>query len=213
MAGFLYARREAQGLLEPLVVSWGLNREVRTGSPGLRPAHAPVSTFQEAPASWKVFEPLRRADGKRQRLRVPSPYPARVAPALAGTVDLRQDPDGSQGGYGLTFRHQDDKNGYRFTLTGQGQFEFGREYNHSWQYLENYAGKVASQAVRPPGEWNHLRVVAVGSRITAYVNGRQVAQVTDSAFRSGHVGLLVGTEETGDQVIVAFDDFVVYRHS
>lgn len=131
---------------------------------------------------------------------------------LAVDVDLRQVSYGSQGGYGLIFRHQDDKNCYRFTLTGRGQFEFGREYNNSWQYLENYAGKVASQAIRPPGEWNHLRVVAVGSRITAYVNGQQVAQVTDSAFRSGHVGLLVGTEETGDQVIVAFDDFVVYRH-
>jgi hypothetical protein len=124
-------------------------------------------------------------------------------------VDVRQSSGTSKSGFGLVFRHLDHENCYRFTLNGQGQFEFGREQNNKWRYFAGYDGPQRSSAVRGVSNWNKLKVVCRGNTLTAYVNGKKVAQATDSSFRRGNVGLLVGTEEEGNRVDVLFDNLVV----
>lgn len=55
---------------------------------------------------------------------------------------------------------------------------------------------------------NHLRADCVGSVLTFYVNGHQVAQALDTDIPNGEVGLLAGTfQEPGVDVI--FDNFLV----
>ncbi len=57
---------------------------------------------------------------------------------------------------------------------------------------------------------NHLRADCVGSTLTFYVNGEQIAQVQDTRLTSGDVGLLGGSfDEPGVDVI--FDNFVVLQ--
>ena len=66
--------------------------------------------------------------------------------------------------------------------------------------------QLATARVQPPavGQWHTLRVVAVGDRIQAYLNGRLLLDHRDSRFRSGRVGLWTKADS-----ITAFDDFVV----
>jgi hypothetical protein len=55
---------------------------------------------------------------------------------------------------------------------------------------------------------NTLRVHAEGQNLIFYVNDQEVGRVTDDAFRSGDIGLMVRTlGESG--VHVQFDNFTV----
>jgi len=124
-------------------------------------------------------------------------------------VDARQVSGDPRSSLGLVFRHRGHRDCYRFTITGSGEFEFGEEVGNDWAYFAGYAGKIRNQCINPAGEWDTLRLVCDGSRLRAYVNGCLVADVTDSTFRYGHVGLLVGTEQSGTSVTVEFDDFIL----
>ena len=55
---------------------------------------------------------------------------------------------------------------------------------------------------------NHVRADCVGTQLTLYVNGTQVATANDSTLYSGDVGLLAGTFDIPD-VNIMFDNFVV----
>jgi hypothetical protein len=57
---------------------------------------------------------------------------------------------------------------------------------------------------------NHLRADCIGSTLTFYVNGFQVAQAQDTILSSGDIGLLAGTFSTPG-VDVVFDNFVVLQ--
>lgn len=57
---------------------------------------------------------------------------------------------------------------------------------------------------------NHLRADCVGSTLTFYVNGFQIAQAQDVTLASGDVGILAGTFATPG-VDIVFDNFVVLQ--
>jgi hypothetical protein len=65
-----------------------------------------------------------------------------------------------------------------------------------------------TDAVKQGDATNHLRGDCVGSTLTLYVNGQQVASVTDTSFTSGDIGLTVGTFDDPNAA-VTFDNFVV----
>lgn len=76
--------------------------------------------------------------------------------------------------------------------------------------LIGMAAEGTSQHINRGEASNHIRFDCVGTTLTLYVNGQQLAQVTDSTYTSGETGLYVGTFETGG-VEILFDNFVVYR--
>ncbi|MEE8122137.1 MAG: hypothetical protein V3T55_11440 [Anaerolineales bacterium] len=55
---------------------------------------------------------------------------------------------------------------------------------------------------------NHLGVECVGSGLSLYANGVKLAEVVDSDFASGDVGLIAGTYDIPGTEI-HFDNFVV----
>jgi hypothetical protein len=57
---------------------------------------------------------------------------------------------------------------------------------------------------------NHLRADCVGSSLTFYVNGFQVAQAQDATLASGDIGILAGTF-AAPGVDIVFDNFVVLQ--
>ena len=90
----------------------------------------------------------------------------------------------------------------------------------SIERIQNVARRVAKwhaaghQVVVVPsamsGETNRLRVDCIGNRLSLYVNGEIVAEVTDGDLASGDVGLASGTyDDPGTDM--RFDNFVVYR--
>ncbi|MBI3626404.1 MAG: DUF1080 domain-containing protein, partial [Candidatus Rokubacteria bacterium] len=66
--------------------------------------------------------------------------------------------------------------------------------------------QLATARVEPPAldQWHTLRVIAVGDRIQAYLNGRLLLDHRDTRYRSGQVGLWTKADS-----VTAFDDFVV----
>jgi hypothetical protein len=66
--------------------------------------------------------------------------------------------------------------------------------------------QLASTRVTPPalGQWHTIRVVAVGDRIQAYLDGALRIDHRDGRFRAGRVGLWTKADS-----ITAFDDLAV----
>lgn len=80
------------------------------------------------------------------------------------------------------------------------------ENNFRLYYYERGRRQLASATVKPPalGQWHTMRVVAVGDRIQAWLNGALHLDHRDSRFKSGGVGLWTKADS-----ITAFDDLVI----
>lgn len=110
--------------------------------------------------------------------------------------------------YGVIVRHVDDDNFYRFEISGDGYFNVQKRQKGKWEKL--IPDWTASEVIRKGKTLNHLRVVCAGSSLTFYVNQVQLAQINDTSFARGQVGLFVGTlVQPGVQV--AFDNLNVSK--
>lgn len=80
------------------------------------------------------------------------------------------------------------------------------ENNFRLYYYDRSRHQLASAKVQPPalGQWHTLRVVAVGDRIQASLDGQRLLDHRDARFRVGQVGLWTKADS-----ITAFDDLVV----
>jgi len=111
--------------------------------------------------------------------------------------------------FGLICRYKDEKNFYVFIVSSDGYFGVGKVRDDHLSLI-GMNEMLPSNAILAGSGLNHLRADCVGDQLTFYVNGRQVAQVNDSDFSSGDVGILAGTfDQPG--VDVTFDNFVVVK--
>ncbi|MGQ9598028.1 MAG: zinc ribbon domain-containing protein [Anaerolineae bacterium] len=125
-------------------------------------------------------------------------------------VDARQveGPVGSN--FGLLIRYQpDDENFYWFEISSDGYYSVDLMRAGQWVTLVDWnTSDAIEQGI---GATNHLKVECIGNRFLFYVNGLLLTEVTDSAFRSGNIGLAAGTfDEPG--TVVYFDNVVVYSY-
>jgi hypothetical protein len=80
------------------------------------------------------------------------------------------------------------------------------ENNFRLYYYDRSRYQLATATVQPPtlGQWHTLRVVAVGDRIQAWLNGTLLIDHRDTRFQSGQVGLWTKADS-----ITAFDDLTI----
>ena len=66
--------------------------------------------------------------------------------------------------------------------------------------------QIATASVKPPalGQWHTVRVVALGDRVQAWLDGKLHLDHRDTRFKSGRVGLWTKADS-----ITAFDDLVI----
>jgi len=58
------------------------------------------------------------------------------------------------------------------------------------QEPSSQGSEIVSESMEvPPGEWQELRVEAVGDRIRGFLGDEQVVEATDDEFTAGRVGL------------------------
>jgi 3-keto-disaccharide hydrolase len=125
-----------------------------------------------------------------------------VAPTAYSDVDVtmrfkpisgRQDASG-----GIVFRFADGK--YYVVRAN------ALENNFRLYYYDRSRRELASATVKPPaaGQWHTVRVVAVGDRIQAWLDGARYLDHRDSRFKSGGIGLWTKADS-----ITAFDDLVI----
>ncbi|WP_420642756.1 family 16 glycoside hydrolase [Candidatus Leptofilum sp.] len=112
--------------------------------------------------------------------------------------------------YGVLFRMQDSTRFYRFEITGDGLFMVERRDGESgWtRFVDRWTEAPAiNQGL---GSSNQLRVEALGTNISLFVNDELVHQFSDTAYSSGTIALDAGTF-VQPQAQVAFDNVVVRR--
>ncbi|OGO33911.1 MAG: hypothetical protein A2W35_03725 [Chloroflexi bacterium RBG_16_57_11] len=111
--------------------------------------------------------------------------------------------------FGLICRAVDDDSFYTFIVSSDGYYGIGLIDGQEYQLLGMDALQP-SDAIHLGSASNHIRADCVGDTLTLTVNGVQLAQVKDTRFLSGDVGLIAGTYATPGTDI-RFDDFVVYQ--
>jgi hypothetical protein len=106
---------------------------------------------------------------------------------------------------------QDDNDHYRVIFYLDRSFELDVYHEGEWQTLQERTNN--RQLTLADGETHQLGVLLVGGQLTVYVNGQEIASVFDETLTgTGGVGLgLVGN--TDQEIEVAFDNFVVERHT
>jgi hypothetical protein len=122
-------------------------------------------------------------------------------------IDARLISGPNQSSYGVIFRvqHTLAENYYRFLVSENGYYLIGTRTNDIWTVLQDWE---KSDFIETGNSTNHLKVVCQGSQIEVYVNEHHLATVTDDAFASGYVGIIVDTPEP--DTLVAFDNISIY---
>jgi hypothetical protein len=121
-------------------------------------------------------------------------------------VDATQVAGPNDNTYGVIFRYQDDRNFYRFDISGDGYFAVFKRKDGAWSKVQDY---VESAAVTQGNATNHLQVIAQGNQFTFNVNGETVKTFSASDFSSGNIGLTAGTLFENAGVHIAFDNLTV----
>jgi hypothetical protein len=121
-------------------------------------------------------------------------------------VDATQVAGPNDNTYGVIFRYQDDRNFYRFDISGDGYFAVFKRKDGAWSKVQDY---VESAAVTQGNATNPLQVIAQGNQFTFNVNGETVKTFSASDFSSGNIGLTAGTLFENAGVHIAFDNLTV----
>jgi hypothetical protein len=109
--------------------------------------------------------------------------------------------------FGVICRAVDNSNFYSFIISSDGFYGIGKIRDNSYA-LVGMASLQPSKAILPGSANNQIRADCLGNTLTLYVNGEKLAEVQDSDFSSGDVGLIAGTyEDPGTDI--RFDDFIV----
>jgi hypothetical protein len=113
--------------------------------------------------------------------------------------------------FGVQCRYQDVDNYYYFYISSDGYAGIGIDNAGTKTIISSADGNLyADSNIKQGAVLNHIRVDCVGTALTLYVNGVQVATVTDSTFSGGDVGLIVKTYDTAGADIL-FSNFYVYK--
>ena len=111
--------------------------------------------------------------------------------------------------FGVICRHVDTSNFYTFIISSDGYFGIGKVKDDIYELIDADA-LLPNESIQQGSALNHIRAECVGDLLTLHVNGQKIAQVLDTDYKSGDVGLIAGTyNDPGTDI--RFDSFLVYR--
>ena len=126
-------------------------------------------------------------------------------------VDVRLAAGPANGVFGILCRaeanQQTVERAYVFAIRADGFYAILKRTSPT--FWDAIAYGKESKAIKPGNAVNHLRADCSGATLTLYVNGGKVLEKTDTAFKTGQVGLAVTSQPKSDPVDVRFDNFVV----
>lgn len=125
-------------------------------------------------------------------------------------VDATKSAGPDSNAFGIICRYNDKDNFYKFLVTSDGYAGISRLSNSNVTVISSPDGKLQTvNNINKGTASNHIRADCIGSTLTLYVNGNQVATASDSTLSGGDTGLFAQTYETGG-VDILFHDFNVY---
>jgi len=108
--------------------------------------------------------------------------------------------------YGVILRYQDEGSFYSFEISGDGLYTFNKLVDNE---LYEIIPWQRSDAIQPGPQSNVLRVEAVDSNFTFFINDELVDVAIDPEFAQGDIGFVAGTYENAGTHI-AFDNLKVW---
>jgi hypothetical protein len=111
--------------------------------------------------------------------------------------------------YGVICRYQNRDNFYAFLISSDGYHGIMKVKDGEYSLLTGEDMQY-SEAILQGESTNYLRAECIGQNLVFYVNGQKISVASDVDFKSGRVGLLVGTYEAAG-VDILFDNFAVYQ--
>ncbi len=111
--------------------------------------------------------------------------------------------------FGIVCRVLGANNFYTFMISSDGFYGIGKVNGADYSLIGTSAMQP-SEAVFQGSAFNHLRATCIGDTLTMYVNNQKVAQVQDSEYTFGDVGLIAGSFEHPG-VDIRFDNFSVRK--
>lgn len=127
------------------------------------------------------------------------------------SVDATQVAGPDNNAYGLLFRVDDETDDfYSFQISGDGYVWIGRYRDGGAAEAEPIVNDwwFESPVINQGNATNKLSVQAEGQNLIFFVNDQEVGRVTDDAFSSGDIGLIVRTLGVGG-VNIQFDNVTV----
>lgn len=125
---------------------------------------------------------------------------------LAVEVEAKKEAGSDDNVYGIWMRNQGNGSFYAFLISSDGYFEYAKKDNGTWVTPSNW---TKSGAIKTGEETNRLKVVAKGDKFDFYDNDVLLDSYVDSQFKTGWLGLWVGTQSEGN-VTIGFDNFKVW---
>jgi hypothetical protein len=199
-----------------------------TNTPTNTPTHTPTFTptpeylymddFENPDSGWDEesdsFITYEYSDGGyRMKLKESNYFVWSFAPTKKNFSDFRLEVDATKIGgpdnseFGVIARFEDRENFYVFLVSNDGEgvifkYEDGEYTGLSNDVLESIDGVNGD-------ELNHIAVVCSGRDLELYVNDELVLSASDSAFKNGDVGLVIGNLKVAGADVL-FDNFYIY---
>jgi hypothetical protein len=123
-------------------------------------------------------------------------------------VRARQVQTALDNSWGIACRYQNSQNYYGFEIRNDGAYSIYARVSGKAVPLQDWT--YASPVVGGETADNTFSVSCIGDRLTMSVNGAQLAEVFDTRYAVGDIGLLASTRESSG-VRVVFDDLLVIR--
>jgi regulator of RNase E activity RraB len=120
-------------------------------------------------------------------------------------VDFAGSENEGEFAYGLNFRGSSTEDHYLFEIDNEGFIVLLALADADWEVPIDY---TESSAITPNGP-NQLMVKAVGSSLTFFINGEEVAALEDDVLEAGSIGLAVDSYDEGGEVLVSVDRVMV----
>lgn len=121
--------------------------------------------------------------------------------AFTGSADLAE--------MGIICRMVNNQDFYFMTIRSDGAYAIFKMYQGN-EFFLGMDGYQPSDAINPGLNTNRLTASCVGEQLSLAVNGTPLANVTDSSYLLGDVGVIAGAFEQTN-VNVYFDNFQVKR--
>ncbi|MEO8611744.1 MAG: hypothetical protein ABI690_27850 [Chloroflexota bacterium] len=124
--------------------------------------------------------------------------------AVSATVSQTKGARGN--GFGVMCRADEQGNGYYFVVSSAGQFAILKAQPNVSDPVRLVDWR-SDPAIFQKAESNQIKAICVGDYLAFYANGHFLAEVHDSEFSSGQLGVVLGAID--ETLWVNFDDVIV----
>jgi len=177
-------------------------------------------SFNDTACGWDEYEEDQASAGYRgSEYFVAVHQPNTSAVAIPGAsfsnvsiqAEVRLEQGSADNNYGLLCRYQDLDSFYAFLISSDGYYAIASVTDGGPYKILSGDGThlMPTEAIlTEPGASNEIHAVCAGSTLTLYVNGQQLASVSDAQLDSGDIGFIVSAYEQAP-IEIRFDNLFV----